>query len=76
MEKWDFKVDYENDGPNGTKDSKLPQVGTKDIKQIQKEIREVMRQITGTLFSFTYLFIRFTISQNVLKLEEPNEKIV
>ena len=47
LEKWDFKVDYENEVPNGTGGTKLPDVGTKDIKQIQKEIREIMRQITG-----------------------------
>ncbi|OXU20669.1 hypothetical protein TSAR_004619 [Trichomalopsis sarcophagae] len=53
LEKWDFKVDYETEASNGNADSKgdgsLPEVGTKDIKIIQKEIREVIRQITGTV---------------------------
>ncbi|XP_043273618.1 mitotic spindle assembly checkpoint protein MAD2A [Venturia canescens] len=53
LEKWDFKVDYEGQTKNGSGDnngtSDLPDVGTKDIKTIQKEIREVIRQITGTV---------------------------
>ncbi|XP_076661958.1 mitotic arrest deficient 2 [Halictus rubicundus] len=52
LEKWDFKVDYEAQTTNGAKDSvnsSLPDVGSKDAKTIQKEIREVIRQITGTV---------------------------
>lgn len=52
LEKWDFVVDYEVQASNGTNDStknELPEVGKKDIKSIQKEIREVIRQITGTV---------------------------
>lgn len=52
LEKWDFKVDYERQTSNGVNDSTnngLPDVGTKDLKMIQKEIREVIRQITGSL---------------------------
>lgn len=53
LEKWDFQVDYETPAPNendGNKDNgNLPEVGTKDIKTIQKEIREVIRQITGNI---------------------------
>ncbi|XP_031845502.1 mitotic arrest deficient 2 [Nomia melanderi] len=52
LEKWDFKVDYEDQPSNGLKNSTsngLPEVGTKDPKTIQKEIREVIRQITGTV---------------------------
>lgn len=52
LEKWDFKVDYEDQNANGTDSNitaALPEVGTKDIKTIQKEIREVIRQITGTV---------------------------
>lgn len=52
LEKWDFKVDYEGQTPNGTNDNtnnSFPEVGTKDVKTIQKEIREVIRQITGNL---------------------------
>lgn len=46
LEKWDFKVDYENI----KNDENLPEEGSKDVKSIQKEIREVIRQITGNLF--------------------------
>ncbi|XP_060819106.1 mitotic spindle assembly checkpoint protein MAD2A [Bombus pascuorum] len=52
LEKWDFKVDYEDRSSNSTNDNtknSLPEVGTKDVKAIQKEIREVIRQITGTV---------------------------
>ncbi|XP_043509047.1 mitotic spindle assembly checkpoint protein MAD2A [Frieseomelitta varia] len=52
LEKWDFKVDYEgraSNGANGNKSNGLPEVGTKDMKTIQREIREVIRQITGTV---------------------------
>ena len=52
LEKWDFKVDYEDQKANGTDSiikSDLPEVGTKDVKTIQKEIREVIRQITGNM---------------------------
>lgn len=49
LEKWDFKVDYEGRDVNNdnNEDSKLPEIGTKDTQTIQKEIREVIRQITG-----------------------------
>jgi len=52
LEKWDFKVDYEDQKANGTDSiikGDLPEVGTKDVKTIQKEIREVIRQITGNM---------------------------
>ena len=52
LEKWEFKVDYEGPTSNGASDTTsngLPKVGTKDAKAIQKEIREVIRQITGTV---------------------------
>lgn len=54
LEKWDFKVDYESQKANGINSSggiraELPEVETKDMKTIQKEIREVIRQITGTV---------------------------
>ncbi|XP_006620711.1 mitotic spindle assembly checkpoint protein MAD2A [Apis dorsata] len=52
LEKWDFKVDYEGQTSNSTNDNtnnSFPEVGTKDVKTIQKEIREVIRQITGTV---------------------------
>lgn len=51
LEKWEFKVEYENEVSNGSANNgeggKLPENGTKDIATIQKEIREVIRQITG-----------------------------
>ena len=51
LEKWDFKVDYEGETPNGSGSNgdpaNLSEVGKKDISTIQKEIREVIRQITG-----------------------------
>ncbi|XP_016914901.1 mitotic spindle assembly checkpoint protein MAD2A isoform X2 [Apis cerana] len=50
LEKWDFKVDYEGQTSNSTSNdntnNSFPEVGTKDVKTIQKEIREVIRQIT------------------------------
>ncbi|KAF7393199.1 hypothetical protein HZH66_009032 [Vespula vulgaris] len=52
LEKWDFRVDYEGHAPKNINDNnmvELPEVGTKDVKTIQKEIREVIRQITGTV---------------------------
>ena len=50
LEKWDFKVDYAGATPNGTSNGEtgnFPDIGNKDIATIQKEIREVIRQITG-----------------------------
>jgi len=58
LEKWDFKVDYEDQKTNGTDSiikGDLPEVGTKDVKTIQKEVREVIRQITGSM-KHTVLF--------------------
>ncbi|CAK9802421.1 Mitotic spindle assembly checkpoint protein MAD2A [Anthophora quadrimaculata] len=52
LEKWDFKVDYEGQTSNSINNSTsngISEVGTKDVKTIQKEIREVIRQITGTV---------------------------
>lgn len=52
LEKWDFKVDYEDQKTNGINSNvkaDLPKAETKDMKTIQKEIREVIRQITGTV---------------------------
>ncbi|KAL6439406.1 hypothetical protein ACFW04_003920 [Cataglyphis niger] len=51
LEKWDFKVDYEDQKTNSINSNikaDLPEE-TKDVKIIQKEIREVIRQITGTV---------------------------
>lgn len=50
LEKWDFKVDYEDQKTNGiSSKADLTEGETKDVKTIQKEIREVIRQITGTV---------------------------
>jgi len=51
LEKWDFKVDYENQKLNSDNnvDPSEEIIGTKDMKIIQKEIREVIRQITGSM---------------------------
>lgn len=57
LEKWDFKVDYEGKENDGS--SELPEVGTKDTQTIQKEIREVIRQITGKLIIINIHLIIF-----------------
>jgi len=53
LEKWDFKVDYENQKLNSDSNINVDPsegiIGTKDMKTIQKEIREVIRQITGSV---------------------------
>ncbi|XP_069689926.1 mitotic spindle assembly checkpoint protein MAD2A [Periplaneta americana] len=46
LERWDFNVEYEGAGnavENGV------EVGKKDLAIIQKEIRDVLRQISGTI---------------------------
>ena len=48
MERWDFKVQYEGD-KNGAVIENGIEVGNKDLKDIQKEIRDVLRQISGTI---------------------------
>lgn len=45
MERWDFKVHYEND----VKEEEEEETGNKDIKIIQKEIRDVLRQIAASV---------------------------
>jgi mitotic spindle assembly checkpoint protein MAD2 len=57
LEKWDFKVDYETEMSNGKGDGNSSEIGTKDIKTIQKEIREVIRQITGRSICFFILLL-------------------
>lgn len=65
LEKWDFKVDYEGQTSNSTSNdntnNSFPEVGTKDVKTIQKEIREVIRQITGNLLHSIQIYLRFFI---------------
>ncbi|XP_050432493.1 mitotic spindle assembly checkpoint protein MAD2A [Adelges cooleyi] len=44
MERWDFKVQYEGSG-----DPNPDSVGNKELSTIQKEIRDVLRQICSTV---------------------------
>ncbi|CAI6350327.1 unnamed protein product [Macrosiphum euphorbiae] len=44
MERWDFKLQYEGSG-----DSNPDSVGNKELTTIQKEIRDVLRQICSTV---------------------------
>uniref|UniRef100_A0A2S2NUP4 Mitotic spindle assembly checkpoint protein MAD2A n=1 Tax=Schizaphis graminum TaxID=13262 RepID=A0A2S2NUP4_SCHGA len=44
MERWDFKLQYEGSG-----DSNPDSVGNKELSIIQKEIRDVLRQICSTV---------------------------
>lgn len=44
MERWDFKLQYEASG-----DTNPDSVGNKDLSTIQKEIRDVLRQICSTV---------------------------
>jgi len=48
LERWDFKINYECD-ENGNAEGNGKTVGKKDLKLIQKEIRDVLRQISGTV---------------------------
>ena len=48
LERWDFKIHYECD-KNGSAVGNGKTVGKKDLKLIQKEIRDVLRQISGTI---------------------------
>ena len=47
LERWDFKLSYE--APKGGNNKKDDVVGTKDLKVVQKEIRDVLRQICATV---------------------------
>lgn len=48
LEQWDFKINYDSD-ENGNAVGNGKVVGKKDLKLIQKEIRDVLRQISGTV---------------------------
>lgn len=48
MECWEFNVEYESGDAELTAEHKQL-TGNKELKKIQKEIREVMRQITATV---------------------------
>ncbi|XP_060522608.1 mitotic spindle assembly checkpoint protein MAD2A [Cylas formicarius] len=44
MERWDFKVEYEGDATEGES-----QISEKPLKQIKKEIRDVLKQIASSV---------------------------
>lgn len=48
MECWEFNVEYEGGDAELSAENKQL-TGNKDLKKIQKEIREVMRQISATI---------------------------
>jgi len=48
LEQWDFNIDYEYDG-NGSAVESGKSVGKKDLRLIQKEIRDVLRQISACI---------------------------
>lgn len=47
LERWDFKLEYEEGDKISSEGGE--RVGTKDMKIIQKEIRDVLRQICSTV---------------------------
>lgn len=47
LERWDFKLEYEEGDKKANEGGEL--IGTKDMKLIQKEIRDVLRQICSTV---------------------------
>lgn len=48
LEQWDFNIDYEYD-ENGSVVENGKSVGNKDLRLIQKEIRDVLRQISASI---------------------------
>ncbi|XP_066999232.1 mitotic spindle assembly checkpoint protein MAD2A [Anabrus simplex] len=70
LERWDFKVQYDEGTMNGTEE-----VGNKELRIIQKEIRDVLRQISATV---SYLPLLDTVCvfdvvvQTVLDTEVPH----
>jgi mitotic spindle assembly checkpoint protein MAD2 len=48
LERWDFKVQYEGDATGSAVENERV-TGNKDLTTIQKEIRSVLRQISGTI---------------------------
>jgi len=48
LEQWDFNIDYEYD-ENGSAVENGKSVGKKDLRLIQKEIRDVLRQISASI---------------------------
>ncbi|XP_059049905.1 mitotic spindle assembly checkpoint protein MAD2A isoform X2 [Achroia grisella] len=54
LECWDFKVEYEEGDATLSKE-KNETVGTKDLKKIQQEIRDVMLQVAATISYLPFL---------------------
>lgn len=57
LECWDFNVQYE-DGDSALSKEKGEQVGSKDLKKIQQEIRDVMLQVAATISYLPFLDCR------------------
>lgn len=57
LECWDFNVQYE-DGDTALSKEKGEQVGSKDLKKIQQEIRDVMLQVAATISYLPFLDCR------------------
>lgn len=69
LECWDFNVHYE-DGDTALSKEAKETVGSKDLKKIQREIRDVMLQVAGTI---TYLpFLDCRCSFDVLVHAKPD----
>ncbi|KAA0202586.1 hypothetical protein HAZT_HAZT006518 [Hyalella azteca] len=47
LERWDFQIDCEATAQHNDNDVKKEAVGEKDLKLIQREMRDVIRQITA-----------------------------
>lgn len=47
LERWDFKIEYSNEAISSEKEQQP--TSAKDVKIIQKEIRDVLRQISATI---------------------------
>lgn len=57
LECWDFNVQYE-DGDVALSKEKNETVGSKDLKKIQQEIRDVMLQVAATISYLPFLDCR------------------
>ncbi|KAI5643969.1 HORMA domain-containing protein [Phthorimaea operculella] len=57
LECWDFNVQYE-EGDIALSKEKNEQVGSKDLKKIQQEIRDVMLQVAATISYLPFLDCR------------------
>lgn len=57
LECWDFNVQYE-DGDAALSKEKNETVGSKDLKKIQQEIRDVMLQVAATISYLPFLDCR------------------